>query len=89
MFYHIVKIGRPYMGIGYDGPTCDEAGIQPGLTYKDFNSALKDALILSTVNLAGFNVVQTKPGQDDNGLEKFVVYATAKNGEVVFLKSTN
>ena len=88
MFYHIVKIGRPYLGRGYAGPTCDVANVQPGLTYHDFNTVLRDAIHLSSFNPTGFNIVQTHPGMDENGLEKFNVIATVKGGELTYLKET-
>lgn len=62
MSYHIVKSTRLYDNYGYDGPTCDTAGIEPGKTYSDEIDAVTDAKMLARWNPVGFSVVDAVSG---------------------------
>jgi hypothetical protein len=53
----IMKASRAYRGgIGYTGPTCANAGIEPGQLYSTQQAAERDAALLSDYNPVGFTV---------------------------------
>lgn len=81
MYYHIIKRTRLYDGKGYDGPTCKRANVEPGKTYTDVEDAIGDAFKLTKFNPVGFEVIQTKLMQDENGHEYYVGVAVVYSEE--------
>ena len=66
--YVIMKKSRLYLGgVGYAGPTCQKANVQPGRVYTDeeFSTACIDAAKLSDQNPVGFEVVEYKEQTDE------------------------
>ena len=60
--YKIIKESRTYNGSGYDGPTCEFAGIPKDKTYHDIKIAKRDAEKLLRFNPVGFVVVDAVTG---------------------------
>lgn len=56
MPYHIVKASRAYEGRGYNGITCQQAGVEPGKTYDSEGDALGDAIKMQAVNPVGWDI---------------------------------
>lgn len=57
--FYIVKAPRFYEGVGYSGPACAKAGVEPGKLYDNMEDALSDAKKLTIFNPVGFRVVTT------------------------------
>ena len=56
MPYHIIKASRTYEGKGYEGISCQQAGVEPGKTYDHMSDAVADMAKLSVVNPVGWTV---------------------------------
>lgn len=64
----VMKRTRQYVGgDGYMGPSCYEAGVEPGKVYNSREEAVEAAEKLSDVNPSGFQVFPYKPAQPING----------------------
>lgn len=56
MPYHIIKASRTYEGGGYEGISCQQAGVEPGKTYDYMSDAVSDMVKLTAVNPVGWTV---------------------------------
>lgn len=59
--WHIYKASRLYVGLGYSGPSCQAAGVEPGKTYDSYVEANADREKLNRVNPVGFLIAATHP----------------------------
>ena len=55
--YIINKSSRYPVMCPYSGPTCVDAGVEPGKVYNNLEDALRDAKKLSSKNIVGFRVL--------------------------------
>lgn len=59
--WHIYKASRLYNDLGYSGPSCEAAGVEPGKTYDSYAEANADREKLNEVNPVGFLIAVTRP----------------------------
>jgi hypothetical protein len=59
--WHIHKASRLYDGLGYSGPSCRAAGVEPGKTYDSYVDADADREKLNRVNPVGFLIAEAQP----------------------------
>jgi hypothetical protein len=63
MRLHLIKATRTYTQRGYEGISCDNAGVPRGAEYADLHAALADAVRLCVVNPVGWQVVDAETGE--------------------------
>ncbi len=64
----INKSSRAISNWPYSGPSCTDAGTEPGKIYENWYQAVQDALKLTEVNPVGFVVV---PYQEKENVESY------------------